>query len=558
MMFHRVRTDVRRHAVWVALKVGLAVGVGAAPGVEHQGDAAAGDDLFRDGVVPRLEVEISPEALEILRAYHQVWRQPRPERIDARVTVREGSRTYTNVAVHLKGSFTYQDIDRRPSLTVNFDKFAPGQRFHGLQKIHLNNSVQDPSYLSEALAREVFLDAGVPCPRAGHAFLRINGREVGLYVILEASNKQFIRRHFASTEGNLYDGGSGGDVTSALEVDSGDHPEDRSDLKSLVAAARETYPSNRLDRLRRVLDVERFRNFAAVEMLLVHWDGYCTGGPNNYRVFHDAARDQMVFMPHGLDQLFGVSSSAAFGITPNFKGVVAKGLFSIPEERQRYLERMGELLAGECSAASLHRKVERRAALLRQALAGEPALQLRFDAAVEELKSRITQRMASVSRQLERPQAPLAFDANGTARLTAWRFKGADVHPASGGRDVEDGRPVLQVRARGGTLSSGAWRTVVLLEEGRYEFSGRGRAAGLVPAGTNAGVILRASGERSLMGLSTNATWTPLRYEFNVHGIANTELVAEFRGVDGTGFFDANAFRLVRKGQPVGTISLPP
>src|SRR5262249_59759501 len=113
---------------------------------------------------------------------------------------------------------------QKPSLTLNFDKFAPGQRFHGLQKIHLNNSIQDLSYLVEALAWEVFLDLGVPSPRAGHAFVRINGREVGLYVLMEGWNKQFIRRYFPSTKGNLYDGGHGGDVTKALDVESGQHP----------------------------------------------------------------------------------------------------------------------------------------------------------------------------------------------------------------------------------------------------------------------------------------------------------------------------------------------
>src|SRR6185295_19057906 len=136
--------------------------------------------------------------------------------------------------------------------TLNFDKFARGQRFHGLQKIHLNNSVQDPSYLSEALARQLFLDVNVPAPRAGHAFVRINQRDAGLYVLLEGWNKQFLRQHFKSVKGNLYDGGSGGDITKMLEVDCGDHPDDHSDLARLTAAAREVIPSNRLDKLSRV------------------------------------------------------------------------------------------------------------------------------------------------------------------------------------------------------------------------------------------------------------------------------------------------------------------
>src|SRR5687767_2978740 len=149
----------------------------------------AGDDLFVTGVVPQLAIEIPPDSLATLRAYHQVWRQARPQRIDVRITIREGALVYTNVAAHLKGSFSYRDVDDKPSLTLNFDKFAPGQRFHGLEKIHLNNSVQDPSYLCEKLAREMFLAAGVPAARIGHARVSLNDRALGFYVLDRKSTR---------------------------------------------------------------------------------------------------------------------------------------------------------------------------------------------------------------------------------------------------------------------------------------------------------------------------------------------------------------------------------
>src|SRR5512138_2319113 len=100
---------------------GLLFGFACSRGIAaaQHGDKA-GDDIFSHTVVPRLEFQIPPEAMKVLREYHQVWRQPRPERIDVKVTVREGANTYTNVAVHLKGSFSYQDIDQKPSLTLNF------------------------------------------------------------------------------------------------------------------------------------------------------------------------------------------------------------------------------------------------------------------------------------------------------------------------------------------------------------------------------------------------------------------------------------------------------
>jgi hypothetical protein len=305
-----------------------------------------------------------------------------------------------------------------------------------------------------------------------------------------------------------------------------------------------------LEKLKQVLDVDRFRTFAALEVFLVHWDGYCTGGPNNYRVFHDVAHDKLVFMPHGMDQLFGVSSSTDFNIMPNFNGLVAKGLFSIPEERQRYRERMAALVANECSVESLHRKVDHLASQLRLALAKDATLQMDIDASIRNLKSRIAARVASVTRQLKEAEQPLAFEQNGNVSLTNWRFKAPSDHPASAARASEKQHTLLQVMGRDidGTPSSGAWRTLVLLEQGHYEFSGMARATGLNHSTTNTGVILRASGERSIAGLSTNESWTLLRYEFDVFGREDKEIICEFRGAQGMGSFDLNTLKLARKG----------
>ena len=117
---------------------------------------------------------------------------------------------------------------------------------------------------------------------------------------------RFLGRVYRFATRNI--GGAGGEVSSALKVDCGENPNDRSDLKRLVQAAREINMDQRLARLEQLLDVERFINFAAIEAFIVHWDGYCVG-QNNYRVFHDVSRDKMVFIPHGMDQLFGVSSA---------------------------------------------------------------------------------------------------------------------------------------------------------------------------------------------------------------------------------------------------------
>src|SRR5262245_54564701 len=90
----------------------------------------AGADLFVDGPPRRFEVQLSTEAMASLRT------QPRE---DVSGTVRADGITYTNVAIHLKGVATFRPVDAQPSLTLNFSKLSPAQRFHGLRKIHLNN-----------------------------------------------------------------------------------------------------------------------------------------------------------------------------------------------------------------------------------------------------------------------------------------------------------------------------------------------------------------------------------------------------------------------------------
>jgi len=98
------------------------------------------DALFDPPTLVRLQIEISPAGMSVLRRTHWEGGQERPE---VKATVREGARVYTNVAVHLKGSAgSFRSVDGKPALTLKFDKFVPEQNFHGLHKISLNNSQQ--------------------------------------------------------------------------------------------------------------------------------------------------------------------------------------------------------------------------------------------------------------------------------------------------------------------------------------------------------------------------------------------------------------------------------
>src|SRR5205807_8898946 len=161
----------------------------------------------------------------------------------------------------------------------------------------------------------------------------VNGRRRGLYYLKEGYDRFFRKRHFTSADGNLYDGGFLRDLDQPLQLLSGKGDvKNHADLKALVAAAREGNPAKRFQRLEKLLDLDRFLSFLALEVITWDWDGYPLNR-NNYRVYHDPRRDKIIFIPSGMDQMFGNPGGP---LLPGFQGLIARALMETPEGRRRY------------------------------------------------------------------------------------------------------------------------------------------------------------------------------------------------------------------------------
>ena len=174
------------------------------------------DEYFESGAVSELKIEIPDGEMKQLRENNKAY---------VRCTIRENDKVvFKSVGIKLKGAAgSFREIDDRPALTLNMDKFAKGkskkQSFHGLDKFHLNNSVQDESYLNELLCSELFQSAGIATTRVAHARVWLNDRDLGLYVLKEGFDKKFLKRHFTDSTGILYDGGFLQDIDVDLEKD---------------------------------------------------------------------------------------------------------------------------------------------------------------------------------------------------------------------------------------------------------------------------------------------------------------------------------------------------
>lgn len=378
---------------------------GKTAAVEHWLRDQAAEALFSQREpVPQLSIEIADDDMNALRHSRNARSGgPRPEVL---VTVREGTNRYELVSLHLKGSGgSFQPVDAKPALTLHFNERDSGQRFHGLEKVSLNNSIQDKTFLCEYIGRRMFAAAGIPVPRSTHATVTLNGRRLGLYVLVEGWNKSFLQRHFADAKGNFYEPAFRADLPGPFPVKSGVAPDDHRAVEALAAAVNEPDEERRWAALGRTLDRDRFIDFMALEVLLDHWDGY-GGSRNNYRIFHDRSVDKIVYLPHGLDQLFALRRpQSSMGFTPPWRGRVASAVMETSAGRRQYFERLGWLLNHVWHIAPLTKEVLAMAARLRPQLTEERDRTL-FDSQVKQLLLKMEARHAAATKMLSQRMAP--------------------------------------------------------------------------------------------------------------------------------------------------------
>ncbi len=489
-----------------------------------------GEKFFTELIPRTFHFEI-PEA-----TMAQLRRSPRTY---VSTTVREGDRVLTNVAVRVKGMGSFRTIDEKPSLVVKFDEFATNQHYRGLRKLMFNNSVQDSTYLAELLATQMFRDAGVPAARGTHARVTLNGRDLGLFVVFEAMNKQFLKQHFPSGNGNLYETYVR-DIDVTMEQDGGSDTS-QSDVAALLAACRISELAARWRELQKVLDVDRFISFAAMEVLTSHWDGYVMH-TNNFRLYHDPVTDKFAFITHGIDWAFRRPN---ISIHPPPKSLVGRAVLETPEGQRLFRERLGTLFTNYFRGPVITNRLEQALAKIRRANLNASDLE-KIERRAIWLRQQIEARAAKVSEQLRGiPLAPMKFGPDGTVSLSEtnrWRDE-PDRGDARMDRGKVDGHNALHIAARN-ERTRASWRAQVYLARGWYRFEGLARTETL----SGGSVRLRISGDTRSVGIAdTRGSWRPLTHDFEVVDTGmDIEFVCELTAMQGEVWFDIDSLK-VRK-----------
>ena len=116
--------------------------------------------------------------------------------------------TVSNVGIRGKGNTSLSNVasmdSDRYSFKIEFDQYDSTKTYHGLDKLSLNNIIQDNTYMKDYLSYQMMGEFGVPAPLCSYAYITVNGEDWGLYLAVEAVEESFLQRNYGSNYGDLY------------------------------------------------------------------------------------------------------------------------------------------------------------------------------------------------------------------------------------------------------------------------------------------------------------------------------------------------------------------
>ena len=161
------------------------------PTPDSDADGDPSEAYFALDRVLNIEIEMAPEDWDTLRHQTRTFEDVMAEieeyslsRPFANIytwfsgTVTVDGETYSNVGVRKKG-FLGSQSGTKPSLKLRFDKYVDDRSLGGvIERMALNNSIQDASMVNTCLTYQIFAAAGSPSPRCNFATVTVNGKNL--------------------------------------------------------------------------------------------------------------------------------------------------------------------------------------------------------------------------------------------------------------------------------------------------------------------------------------------------------------------------------------------
>ncbi len=115
---------------------------------------------------------------------------------------------YKNVAIRPKGNSSLTQVassdSDRYSFKIEFDHYNDSLSYYGLDKLCLNNSIQDNTYMKDFVSYQMMQEVGADAPLCSFVWITVNGQDWGLYLAVEGIEEGFAQRNYGSDYGTIY------------------------------------------------------------------------------------------------------------------------------------------------------------------------------------------------------------------------------------------------------------------------------------------------------------------------------------------------------------------
>lgn len=228
--------------------------------------------------------------------------------------------TLRDVGIRIRGN-TSRNSPKK-SFKISFNEFVSGRAYAGVRKLNLLAMHNDPTVVRQKLFYDVWNRCGLTTRRATFAKLFINGAYRGVYTNAEEIDKIWLAGNFSSNTGNLYKCTWPADlvylgqnqanykaimngVDRAYDLQTNETADDYSDFVRLCAALDLTDPTQFVQQVQAVLDVDNVIKAYALDIATGNWDDYAYNKNNFYLYFHPV-EGKFKYLTFDTDNTFGI------------------------------------------------------------------------------------------------------------------------------------------------------------------------------------------------------------------------------------------------------------
>ena len=238
-----------------------------------------------------------------------------------------GPYKFDSVGVRFKGNSSYRGArTRKKPFRIKLNEFVKGQKIEGIGAFNLSNGLNDPSLVREPIYYEMAMALGLKAPRTNYATLYVNDEYLGLYLLGEVINSDFLKNYFGKSEdtGNLYKGNIGASFADlgddkakykeVWEKQTNEDADDWADLIELCRIIDKTPVAELKAKLEPLMDIDSVLTALALDNASVNLDSY-VGLNQNFNVYRRPSDKRWVWLVWDPSLSFGAFGAGAASVT---------------------------------------------------------------------------------------------------------------------------------------------------------------------------------------------------------------------------------------------------